>query len=264
MEGDHKKDTRPRVPDAPVEIDTTHTQRHVAIPAALAVVGTALVAAWIASQAGTVGVAGVSITADNFIPSEAQDVVFALGGTALLTSLLTYLLATTAVPASVAETTYTTLSANFRALASDTGYRETRTYVPSKDGYDVHLLVTKGEDGAANPGSRDGLYVEPSGASMFRDLGEEAVRGDAGMALDALAEAAVHRFELAEKASGETEDGGATLHVTGSAYGSPGGFNHPLTSFVAVGIASHLGEEVRVSDVRKGDGTDYAVVYRWG
>ncbi|MFB6161783.1 MAG: hypothetical protein ABEJ61_11520 [Haloferacaceae archaeon] len=229
---------------------------------------------------GLLGVAGGLVFPDD------RSVLFALGGTGLFASVLTYYLTPEQfVPATVGERVYTALARNEGALAADLGLAGPHVYVPTDtpdDGTDagVRLFVPQqesfdlpGADAlastfvATDETDRRGVALDPTGDALF-DPFEEALAGDLrtdlGPLADQLGDALVEQFELVAGVRVETDasEGRVTVGVSGSAYGPVDRFDHPVASFLAVGIARGRDDPVTLSVEAGDDRADYLVTVR--
>jgi hypothetical protein len=202
-------------------------------------------------------------------------VLFVLAGTGLFGAVLThYLTPERFVAGEVGEAAVRTLADGLAALAADVGLSEARVYVPSETDGRVRLFVPQRSSfsvpAAPNPGfvvSEDpagrGLVVDATGETLFREF-ERVLAGplaaDLPSLADQLAEGLVGGFELLDRASPEVDDRVLRMGVAGSALGPVTGFDHPVTSFLATGLAHTLDEPVSVRVVDGDDRHDAVVV----
>ena len=227
---------------------------------------------------------GVIAVAGGLLVPRVSTVLFALGGIGLFSGILTYFLTPEQfVSADVGRDVYATLAGNEAALAGELGLSDERRYVPLEAGDGgVRLFVPQHENAdlpddealtqtivVPDDGDRRGLALDPSGERLFRAF-EDALTGSASTAPgelgDQLAEAVVEQFELARAASAESDpdDGRLTVAITGSVYGPLETFDHPIASFLAVGIARGLDRPVSLEVTEQADGdTDALVTCRW-
>lgn len=219
--------------------------------------------------------------------SNARTVLLAIGGTGVFLGVLTYYLTPERfLSASIGRGVYGALADNESALVGELGLREERVYVPfgSASGFDdVRLFVPHAADYelpdenaltdvlvVTDRDRERGISFRPTGSALVDEF-EQAITLKSEMYPVTLAEqltdALVEQFELVRSATAETDaDGGRiTVAVTESAYGSIERFDHPVASFLAVGIAGGLGVAVELSvETRvEDDRTDAVVTCRW-
>ncbi|WP_321112670.1 hypothetical protein [Halorussus salinisoli] len=216
-----------------------------------------------------------------------RDVLFALGGTGLFAGVLTYYLTPEQfLPASVGESVYSSLAetgASIRAelgLADATVYvpqserttRDERVFVPQRDDYELPDDDALARTFVTAEGRRRGVAFEPVGESLvseFEHALSGSLAGDPETLADQLADGVVQQFELARGLDSDVDPGErrVTVGVAGSAFGRVDRFDHPIQSFLAVGLARGLGRPVEVETVRASDGDgddyEYLVTCRW-
>lgn len=208
----------------------------------------------------------------------ARTVLIALGATGVFAGLLTYYLTPDRViPASVGERVYAAFATNGTALVSDLGLADTRIYMPTGDADDpVRLFIPQHEEYdlpstgdlthpfviTADERSRGASFC-PTGQPLFAEFDQARtgpVQEDLGPLADQLVDALVEQFELLDGAQIDTEDDDRlTVGITGSTYGDIDRFDHPVTSFLAVGVASALDAPVSMT-VDPGDDRVESVV----
>lgn len=234
-----------------------------------------------------VALVGVGLLAalGGLLAPAASTVLLALAGTGVFLGILTYYLAPERfLPASVGREVYTTLAANEQRLVAGLGLSDDRIYVPL-DGDDRARLYVPQRSSAPLPdvtaldetfvvdGDHRGVAFRPTGASLFDEF-ERALAGTLASTPDSivaqLADALVEQFELVESAQRSVEPdataeaGQVTLGVDDSAYGPLDQFDHPVASFLGVGLARGLGLPVAVSVELLDDGrVDAVVTCRW-
>ena len=192
-----------------------------------------------------------------------------LGAIGLYGGVLIYYLAPDRViPGPVAERVYASLAANLAAIARDLGLksdaiyaptgrelpRPARLFVPLFRNYelpsdDAGPLVLEGDE--------RGLLLEPSGAVLFREFDRarttSLAESPSSLATQ-LCDGLVEQLELATSATPDVDaaDGRVTVAITDSTFGDVDRFDHPIPSFLAVGLAIGLKKPVK-TDVSRGD-----------
>lgn len=229
--------------------------------------------------AGGFGAIGVLALIGAALLPGVRTILLALGGTGVFAAVMTlYLTPESFVPASIGEAVSQTYSENAAAMAADLGLSETRLYLPTAD--DVRLYLPQHSDydipdsealstpfvTTDNDRSR-GLSLAPSGLSLYESF-EQAHSGpvpEAPAALArALSDAAVEQFELVDTADPDVETGRVALGVSGSRISPLSALDHPLTSLVAVGLATQLGHPVEVAvEEPNDDRYDALLIYSW-
>jgi len=228
---------------------------------------------------GILGVLGV--VAGFFLPGS-RDLLLTLGTTGLFGCVLTlYLTPERFISADVGRDVYRALAANEASLVGELALTETRIYVPTSDS--VRLFVPQQEAHTVpdppqladtivvgdNPNTR-GIALDPSGRHLYRSFEDAVTKTVAGTPLELahqLTDALVGQFELVDSTSLEleTDDQRLTVALNDSAYGPIDQFNHPVVSFLAVGLADGLDEMVAVEiAVPSNARAEYLLTYRWG
>lgn len=235
-----------------------------------------------------VGVLGVVAGLAGLAFPGARETLFALAGVGLFTAVLVYyLIPERFVAASVGERTYAAHAAFGDELVAELGLQEARVYAPtggSGDGpRDVRLFVPEHaayalpDDEAlqslfvvTDDERARGVSLPPTGARLVREFERtmtDAVADSPAELADQLTEAVVQGFELADDAVPDVDPEAArlTVGIRGTAFGAMDRFDHPVTSFVAAGLAEGLGVPVRVETVSTADDRfDYLVSFVWG
>lgn len=213
---------------------------------------------------GAIGVLG--LIAGAVFPSS-REVLLALGATGLFGGLLTYYLTPGQfVAASVGERVYAAWAANGTAITSELGLREEQVYLPDP-GQETARLYIPLHAAFNSPQDRQGpivleegeqgLVLLPTGATLFEEF-RHALAGDLATSARPLAtqlcDGLVEQFELADRADPDVDaaDGRITVAISDSAFGAVDRFDHPIGSFVAVGLAVGLDRTVRL-EVEPGD-----------
>lgn len=227
---------------------------------------------------------GLLATAGGFILPESRDVLFALGGTGLFAGVLTYYLTPEQfIAASVGEKVYSALVENGTEQAAELGLtnvavyvppsvgetRSTRLFVPQRADYDLPDPDELDRTFVTAEGSRRGVAFHPTGEGLYREFERSlsATVADRPEPLsDQLADAVVEQFELAGgvRTDVDASGGRATFEVSDSFFGDVDRFDHPVPSFVAVGLARALGRSVEVDVTRtEDDRGEYLITCIW-
>lgn len=213
---------------------------------------------------GAIGL--VAVVAGVAFPGS-REVLLALGATGLFGGLLTYYLTPGQfVAASVGERVYAAWAENGAAIASELGLRDERVYVPTDGSATARLYVplhaayeapTEFDGPIALEEDERGLVLTPTGATLFEEF-RRALPGELATAATPLAtqlcDGLVEQFELADSADADADaaDGRITVAISNSAFGAVDRFDHPIGSFVAVGLAIGLERPVTL-EVEPGD-----------
>ncbi|SDG29217.1 hypothetical protein [Halorientalis regularis] len=222
------------------------------------------------------GIAGVLF-------ADARTVLFALGGTGVFFGVLVYYLSPEQfISADVGRRVYEALARNEAGVAAELGLQDDHVYVPTGDAADdVRLFVPQRSeyelpDADAlsdvfvvpdEPAGR-GLALEPAGGPLAVEFGQAItndIEDDPTATTTALADALVEQFELVTSADADTDPdaGRLTVGVTESVYGPVDRFDHPVASFLAVGLASALNTPVTTEVSTGDDRVDYLVTCQW-
>lgn len=223
----------------------------------------------------------VAVAASLLLPG-ARDVLLALGGTGLFAGLLVvYLSPERFVAASVGRDVYGAMADNEQDLVTELGLSETRVYAPIGESGRVRLFIPQHADYALPdddeltdllvvPGRETarGIALRPTGAPLVDEYEQSTagtVAADPAVLAEGLAEALVEQFEVLDSVSVDSEPGRVTVAVSDSAFGPINGFDHPVGSVLAVGLARAVEEPVELA-VRTSEGarTDWQVTCRWG
>jgi hypothetical protein len=224
--------------------------------------------------------ASVGALAGSFLYPAEQTLLLALGGAGLFVGLLT--VALRPGRSGLDESVFGVVSRNYAALAAEFDLQDLHVYVPSETDPPGFLFVPRrtdfvlpsGDDpvplfveSASDPAS--GLALSPTGAPLFRRfeaMQDGTVPTDAAQLAGQLCEALEDGFELAGTAHPVVDafEGRTTVTFEETAYGPVDRFDHPVRSFVGVGLAVGLGAAVTVESVsRADDDGGFDVVYRW-
>lgn len=194
--------------------------------------------------------------------TDARSVLFALGGTGVFAGVLTYVLTPERfVTASVGARVYQALRADRDAMLGELGIGGDPVYVPV-DGGRVFVPRHEGTplpDAAEladlfvvpEESERGGVAFRPTGAPLFDEFEttrSRSVDATPHAVAPVLADALVELFELADGVDHDvdTETNRVTFEITGAGLGDPTGIDHPIPSFLAVGLARTLDATVRV------------------
>jgi len=228
------------------------------------------------------GAVGVLAAVGAVLFAGARTVLFALAGTGIFLGILTYYLAPEQfLPAAVGRDVYGAMAATHEKMVSELGLSDDRVYIPTPEG-GVRLYVPQRSAGALPEGEAveeafvvfdggRGLSLRPTGEGLYGEF-ERALSGDLAATPaetgSQLTDALVEQFELVasveQSASGSAEEGQLTVGVVDSAYGPLDRFDHPIVSFLGVGLARALGTPVAVTVARDGnDRVDAVVTCRW-
>ena len=228
---------------------------------------------------GIVGILG------GLVLPASRTVLFALGGTGLFTAVLTYYLTPEQfISAAVGDGVYSALARTETALVDELGLQDEQVYVPTAGGTNEHMarlfvpqqsafdvpdqtaldslfVVTVAEN-------ERGVAIHPTGEPLFREFERtlsEPLGDEPDLLATQLTDGLVEQFELARSATVEfdTEGGRLTVAIDDSAYGSVDRFDHPVMSFLGVGLAVGLDRPVTVESVRTDDRAEYLVACSW-
>lgn len=204
-----------------------------------------------------------------------REPLFILAATGLFGAALTYYLTPERFVASeVGGATARTLADGLAALAADVGLSDERVYVPTETDGRVRLFVPQRSSFPVPPNPEPGFVVseDPAGRGMVVDATGEALFGefervvagpladDLPTLADQLAEGLAEVFELVDEATPEVDGETLRVGVSGSALGPVDGFDHPVGSFVATGLARALAAPVSLRVVDGDDRYDAVVV----
>jgi len=224
------------------------------------------------------GLAGVGLLAavgGLAIPA-GRDVLFVLGATGLFGAILTAVLTPERfVAASVGERIYGALATNHAALVDELGLRSEPRYLPGTASVAPKVFVpqrarTASPTGETGPIVTDedhrGLLFEPTGAGLYTAFVEATPDGPeptpAALA-GQLADAVVEQFELARTVEPDVVGDRVSFAVTDGAFGPLDRFDHPIPSFLAVGLAASRGRPVRLTVYPGDDRADWLVTCWW-
>lgn len=235
------------------------------------------------TAAGFALIGGLAVAGAVVFPG-VREVLLVLGATGLFAALLTwYLTPERFVSATVGTAVYDALAEDRTVIADELGLSEARVYVaigdansrvrlfvPQFDDYDVpadeELDATHVVPGSE---SERGVAFRPTGEPLLRAF-EDALSGTLGETpgelVSQLTDAVVEQFDLVTgtHVDFDNEGGRLTVGVSDSVYGPVDRFDHPVVSFVAVGLARGLGRPVTATVQEADDDRfEYQVTYRW-
>jgi hypothetical protein len=228
---------------------------------------------------GFVGVGALAVAGGLLFP-DARTVLFALGGTGLFAGVLTYYLTPERfLAAGVGHDVYRALADTGERLVDELGLTAHRRYVPAEGPHPAWLFVPQhegdtvpGEDalqplfvvGEEADDRARGVSLRPTGTPLFERF-EEGLPGSLaetpGPLATQLADGVVEQFELATNVRTDVaRDGTGTVDgedhpadvvvsfgVTDPTIPSVARFDHPIPSFLAVGLARGLARPVDVT-----------------
>jgi hypothetical protein len=222
-------------------------------------------------------IAAVALAGAIVIPA-ARDVLIALGGTGAFGAVLILLLTKERLlPASVTRSMTTALGANNATLLAELEADGTPQYVPADlNSVGVKLFCPRDDtvdipraadlDGVivARDNEYHGLSLDPSGRNLF--LTFEALDvdlpDDPEVAVEGLTETVTEQFEIADSVRVDHldlgPDGGLSelrLRIDGSVVGEIDHRDHPLQSFIAIGLARALDSPIEATFTAGEDGT---------
>ncbi|RBI60696.1 hypothetical protein DMJ13_17175 [halophilic archaeon] len=201
--------------------------------------------------------------------SASRTVLFALAGTGLFAAVLTYYLTPERfVTAAVSERVYAATAAWGETLRTELGLQNMNVYLPSgvatNDEFaPVRLFVPQYAEYALPDGSSldagfvipeddagRGLVLQPTGAALYEEFESQVdtIAESPSELASQLTDALVESFELVEDVTFEldSDELGITFAITGSSYGTVDRFDHPIQSFLAVGLAHRLDQPITV------------------
>ena len=225
---------------------------------------------------GTIALLGALV-----FPANAT-VLVSLAAVGFFGALLTYYLTPERfVAATVGEGVYAATAENGDAIVAELGLSDRRRYVPREaPDRPATLYVPQDADGSL-PGTEAldstfvvgedgdrGIALRPVGGPLFSEF-ERALAGplaaEPSPLADQLADGIVAEFELADAVSPDLDSsgGGCAFGIDGSAFGAVDRFDHPIASFLAVGLAVGLERPVDVEVTGGGDRFEHRVVCSW-
>ena len=212
-----------------------------------------------------------------------SDVLFALAGIGLFSGVLTYYLTPDrVVAADIGTRIYAATAGSYESICADLGLSDRRVYVPVGSTHNeaaVRLFVPQqttmevpdGEtlkSGAFIAETQSGTYgisVHPTGGGLFaafQTVLDGPLESDPQVLARQLSDAVVEDFELARSVAtdADADQGRLSVRFVDPLYESRSGFDHPLVSFFAVGLAVGLAAPVETTTTN----TDpFSVTFHW-
>lgn len=217
------------------------------------------------------GVAGMVITT-------AQSVLFSIAGIGFFAAVLTWFLTPEQfIPADIGQAVFSPLAEDRNAIVGQLGLSATRVYLMTDDG--PQLFVPKrdeyelpSEEELQNPFVIDeettmGLSLRPAARSLLDEF-EETHQGqlpdEARELAGRLAEGTMEGLEIATGVEIDVDAaaGRATFDIAAVQFGPPTQFDHPVRSFLAVGMARGLDRPVEAEWTTNADDR-VVVTVRW-
>jgi hypothetical protein len=221
---------------------------------------------------GLSGVALLAVAGAVFFPA-VRDVLLALAGTGAFAAALSYFVTMERfVPFTTARRFYDAFAANVEALARQLDVSASRVYLPTADPRGVRLYIPQYSDYLVPSGSeldaplvvaeeerKRGLSLVPVGARLFdefEDASSEPLASAPERLSSQLCDGLTNTFEFASRAEATADDerGTASFGVVSPVWDDFDRVDHPVTSFLGVGLAVGLGEAVELSVESEADG----------
>lgn len=223
------------------------------------------------------GLAGVGVLAAGtalLVPS-AQQVLFALAGIGVFAAVLTWFLTPEHfIPIETTNAIYQPLAANAEDIAAELGLSGTRIYLETDEG--SRLYIPEGETThlpsafksafvIGETPAETGLALQPTGIQLVDEFEHTHTRPlpETPTELSThLTEGLVQGLELATAIEADvmTDQHKVIFEITESQFGSLSQFDHPIQSFLAVGVARGLETPVTVTKSTTDDGTATVVI----
>ena len=163
---------------------------------------------------------------------------------------------------------------------AELGLSGSARYVPLDDGSTIRLFVPQNDEVplpsaddlrstlvVSQDASQRGVAFTPTGRTLFREF-EDMLQGELSetprSAAQELAEGLTDGLELVDSADVEvdTDSRRVSLRLRDVPFGAVDRVDHPVVSFVGVGLATGLGTPVSVTDARR-DESEAVVSYVW-
>ena len=202
---------------------------------------------------------GVVATFGGILFPDVRAVLFTLGAIGAFSGLLVYFLTPEhVIPASVGERVYRAMARNEASIADHLGLRDEYIY-RSVDG--THQLYIPQIPNWSLPDTEfgpivtqhryRGLLLKATGGPLF-DAFVQSTTTPLGTSPTILAEqlcdGVVEQFELADSIAYDVDEelSHVTFKVRGSGFGELDRFDHPVVSFLAIGLSSGTGRPIKV------------------
>lgn len=228
-----------------------------------------------------VGLASVGIISGivGVVLPAAQQVLFSIAAIGLFAGVLTWFLTPEQfIPADVGRDVYSPLAENEDSIASQLGLSSTQVYLTTSDGPRVFVPKRSSyelppEDALTIPfvigedESTTGLSFHPSATRLLNEF-EATHQGPLPTNPSELAthlvEGLTEGFELAGgvKVDVDASTGRATFEISTVQFGPISQFDHPVRSFLALGMADGLAQPVETEWVTKENG-ETTITIRW-
>ncbi|WP_324759924.1 hypothetical protein [Haloarcula montana] len=227
------------------------------------------------------GVAGLAVRFQAAaLPIEPTDdslsLLLALSGTLLVGGVVNHVLtAGRDLPLTVTASTAAAAGRTVESLLVQRELDDRRVYLPATTDRGPRLVVPGGEGDPiahaeqAFDDQTEAVVVTPTAAEMvtgFREHRTDAAATDATHHVDALCDGLTAVYDLAAGASGTVDGRQATVSVRGCPLGEPRRIDHPVSSFLATGLATALDRPVELTEVRPDGGERayaFTVELRW-
>lgn len=230
------------------------------------------------TAAGLAVVGALAVGAAVVFPS-VREVLLIVGGIGLFAAVLTrFLTPEQFLPVDVAEGIYDSIDETRGSLVAELELAGRMRYVPAEEA--VRLYVSQRE-GAPLPDPADlqstlvvpeddgrrGVAFAPSGKTLFREFRRtlsEPLAGTPRAAASQLSDGVSSGLELVDRVRTEVDSAGrrVTIRFSGAPFGAVDRTDHPVVSFVGVGLATGLDTAVTVVDARRDD-DESVVTYTW-
>lgn len=228
------------------------------------------------------GLAGVGLFAGGLagVVPMVREPLIGIAAIGLFSAVLTwYLTPERFIPADVGQSVFEPLSRNEASLADQLGLSDERIYLETEAGFRLYIPQRSSEQlpdvadlthplVVADGADESGLSLEPSGAGLYRE--HRATRSSQPKAVSKaaaqLGESLREHFELVRsyEFDVDADDSRVTVELTEPAYDDPAVFDHPIVSFLGVGLADQLNKPVRVEVAElDSDAETWSVTLRW-
>jgi hypothetical protein len=227
------------------------------------------------------GVVGILAVGAGVLFPSAREALLIIGAIGLFSAVLTrFVTPGQFLPVDVAEGVYDAVDESRAALVAELGLGGDSRYVPLDDGSTVRLFVPKSDEVplpddedlrstlvVSQDTPRRGVAFTPTGRTLFREF-EDTLQGELSetprSAAQELAEGLTDGLELVDSVDVEvdTDSRRVSLRLRDVPFGAVDRVDHPVVSFVGVGLATGLGTPISVADARR-DESEAVVSYVW-